>query len=119
MGTYVNPPDKQPLKTITATYDSRKEWSMDPRGFFTIKPFPEEGLIRVRYYDSKHQLIYLIEGSSAEKIYNTIIREGLVSLMPHAAYIGSELQKAEIAMKLNIVYVQDEALALPQNNQEP
>jgi tetrahydromethanopterin S-methyltransferase subunit A len=110
---YVNPPDKQPLKTIKAAYDSKKEWSMDPKGFFTIKPFHEEGIIRVRYYDAKHKLIYLIEGGSAEEIYNTIIREGLVSLMAHAAYLGSELQKAEIAMKFNLPYVQDDSLASP------
>ncbi|MFH1182132.1 MAG: DUF4346 domain-containing protein [Candidatus Woesearchaeota archaeon] len=116
MGTYVNPPDKQPLKTITASYDSRKEWTMDPKGFFTIKPFPEEGLIRVRYYDAKHKLIYLIEGINAEQIYNTIIREGLVSLLAHAAYLGSELQKAEIAMKFNSDYVRDSPLALPMAN---
>jgi tetrahydromethanopterin S-methyltransferase subunit A len=114
MASYVNPPDKQPSKTIKAAYDSRKEWMMDPKGFFTIKPFPEEGIIRVRYYDAKHKLIYLIEGTNAEQVYNTIIREGLISLLAHAAYIGSELQKAEIAMKFNLPYVQDDPLALPE-----
>ncbi len=43
-------PDKEiPVMKIKAAYDSRKEWVMDPTGFFTIKPFPDEGIIKVRY----------------------------------------------------------------------
>ena len=105
-------PSKADVKVIKATYDSRKEWSMDEKGFFTIKPFPEEGIIRVRYYDAKHQLRLVIEGSNAEQIYNTIVREKLVSMLAHAAYIGSELQKAEIAMKHGKEYIQDDPLSL-------
>ncbi|MBI3036344.1 ferredoxin [Candidatus Woesearchaeota archaeon] len=98
------------VRNIPAHYDSMKEWVMDPLGFFTIKPFPDEGVIRVRYYNAKHQLAALIEGKSAEEIYITICREGLVSIPSHAAYLGSELQKAEIAMKKRIDYVQDDPL---------
>ncbi len=100
-----------PERTIKASYDSRKEWKMDPKGFFTIKPFPEEGIIRVRYYNTKHKLLSLIEGKNAEEIYNTICRENLVSSLAHAAYLGSELQKAEVAMKKKLDYVQDESLS--------
>lgn len=100
------------IPIITAHYNSKKEWRMDPKGFFTIKPFPEEQLIRVRYYDEKHTLKLLIEGKSAEEIYNTIIREELISALQHAAYIGCELMKAEIAMKKNLYYVQDDPLSL-------
>jgi len=105
--------DKElPVREITAHYDSRKEWRMDPKGFFTIKPFPEEGVIRVRYYNAKHQLAAVIEGKNSEEIYNSILREGLISLPSHAAYLGSELQKAEIALKHKSVYVQDDPLKL-------
>lgn len=92
---------------IKANYDGRKEWRMDPKGFFTIKPFPEDGLIRARYYNAKHELVCTLEGRTAEEIYNTIIKQEMVSLLSHAAYLGSELQKAEIALKNKIQYVQD------------
>ena len=98
------------VRSINAHYDSMKEWAMDPKGFFTIKPFPDEGVIRVRYYNAKHQLSALIEGKNAEEIYVTICREGLISILSHAAYLGSELQKAEIAMKKRLEYVQDDPL---------
>ena len=103
-------PDKKEARTIRAHYDSMKEWVMDEKGFFTIKPFPDEGLIRVRYYNEKHQLTLVVEGKTAIEIYNTIVREKLISRLDHAADIGAELMKAEIAMKLGIDYVQDSPL---------
>ena len=108
----IEPEKHIPVRVIDAHYDSMKEWVMDPKGFFTIKPFPDEGVIRVRYYNGKHQLSALIEGKNSEEIYVTICREGLVSFPSHAAYLGSELQKAEIAMKKRLPYVQDDPLKL-------
>ncbi len=107
----IEPEKHIPVRMIDAHYDSMKEWAMDPLGFFTIKPFPDEGVIRVRYYNWKHQLAALIEGKNAEEIYVTICREGLVSIPSHAAYLGNELQKAEIAMKKRLNYVQDDPLS--------
>jgi tetrahydromethanopterin S-methyltransferase subunit A len=100
------------VPVIRASYHSRKEWKMDPAGFFTIKPFPEEKLVRVRYYNACHKLQTLVEGKSAEKIVQTLVRERFVSTLQHAAYLGFEIMKAEIAMKKNIPYVQDDPLKL-------
>ena len=108
----IEPGKKLEARKIIAHYDSMKEWSMDPLGFFTIKPFPDEGVIKVRYYNAKHQLAAEIEGKNAEEIYTTICREGFVSIPSHAAYLGSELQKAEITMKKRLDYVQDDPLKL-------
>jgi ferredoxin len=102
--------EKSKVPVKKAHYDSSKEWAMDPKGFFTIKPEPAEQLIRMRCYGGDHALFLVIEGKNAEEIYNTAVREGLVSLMAHAAYLGSELMKAEIAMKKNLPYVQDDPL---------
>ena len=102
--------EKDKVPVIRAHYESRKEWKMDPKGFFTIKPYPEEGMIRVRCYGEDHALKLVCEGTNAEEIYNTIVREGLLSTFQHAAYIGTELMKAEIAMKKNLNYVQDDPL---------
>ena len=100
--------DDSGAKVIAAHYDSLKEWKMDPKGFFTIKPFPEEGLIKVRYYKKMGKAEALIIGRNAEEIYNTIVREGFISSLSHSANIGMELMKAEIALKLNLKYVQDD-----------
>ena len=49
----------------------------------------------------------VIVGHSAKEIYEEIITKELVTRMEHAAYLGSELQKAEIAMITGKNYVQD------------
>ena len=100
--------DDSGAKVIAAHYDSLKEWKMDPKGFFTIKPFPEEGLIKVRYYRKMGKAEALIIGRNAEEIYNTIVREGFISSLSHSANIGMELMNAEICLKLNLEYVQDD-----------
>jgi dihydropteroate synthase len=49
----------------------------------------------------------VIVGHCAKEIYEEIITKNLVTRMEHAAYLGSELQKAEIAMITGKEYVQD------------
>lgn len=102
--------EKETARVIESSYDSEKEWVMDPTGFVTIKPFPEQGLIKVRCYTSKHELLYVVQGQHAEEIYNTMVRLKVVTSLTHAAYLGSELQKAEIAMRFRLEYMQDDPL---------
>jgi len=98
------------IRVIKAKYDSRREWKADSKGYFTIRPFYREGVIKVRFHNYNKDILFVVEGRYAEEIYNTIIREGLVSKLEHAAYLGSELQKAEIALRNKIRYVQDSPL---------
>jgi dihydropteroate synthase len=51
-----------------------------------------------------------VEGTTAVKICESIIRLGLVSDMGHATYLGRELEKAEIALRTGRSYVQDDPL---------
>ncbi len=55
----------------------------------------------------KNNADLVIIGNTAKEIYEEIIAKKLVSRMEHAAYLGSELQKAEIAMITGKEYVQD------------
>lgn len=76
----------------------------DPQGSFKITA--EEGFIRaVHYTRMKPDLI--IKGKTAKSVYDEIIKNGLVSRLEHATYLGAELQKAEIAAILNKNYIQD------------
>ena len=95
------------VPVVKAKYDRIKDWVMDPKGYFTIKPFPEEMMIKVRYYSADGKLQSVVEGKTAMEIYNTIVREGMVSSLQHAADLGAELMKSEICMKLKKEYVQD------------
>jgi dihydropteroate synthase len=51
-----------------------------------------------------------VKGKEVTEIYQTIIRERMVEKLDHAAYLGKELEKAELALKLGRAYVQDEDL---------
>ena len=55
----------------------------------------------------KNEPDLVIVGHTAKEIYEEIITKDLVTRMEHAAYLGSELQKAEIAMITGKEYVQD------------
>ena len=55
----------------------------------------------------KNEADLVIVGHSAKEIYEEIISKNLVTRMEHAAYLGSELKKAEIAMVTGKEYVQD------------
>lgn len=103
------------IRRIEAQYNPEKEWKIDPTGYFLIRIHNDHKnnnrkKIEVGLCKKLNVVSVIIEGENAEEIYNTIIREKLISKMEHAAYLGSELQKAEIALRLGKKYVQDEKL---------
>jgi len=111
------------IETITAYHDEIKDVILDPKGFFTIFVNREKGNIVVEHYSAEwdnrkydgdwkkcmtnHKLDRIFVGKNAEELAHTILREGFVSRIEHAAYLGRELQKAEQALKENKEYEQD------------
>lgn len=104
----------EPEKVIEASYDTRKEWCQDPVGYHIIKVFYDEGKIGVRFCTNDHKVKKDIVGANAEEIVQTIVRERLVGSLQHAAYLGHELHKAEVALKLRLNFVQDSELDFDQ-----
>lgn len=79
-------------------------FKQDPSGSFKI--MAENGkVVAVHYIKMKPQLI--IKGKTSKSVYDEIIKRKLVTRIEHATYLGSELEKAEIAAKLNKKYLQD------------
>jgi dihydropteroate synthase-like protein len=77
-------------------------WEMDPAGSFRIGV--AKGRIVVR-----HDRVTLV-GESARKILVEIVDRGLVTRLDHAGYLGRELERAEMALRLGRSYSQDEPL---------
>jgi len=102
--------DADEAEKIEAKYDRIKDWKMDPKGYFLIKVDRDEKLIEVGYVQKDNKVEKIIVGKTAMEVFNTIIKEELVSLLQHAADLGAELQKAEIALREGIEYVQDDPL---------
>ncbi|MCD6569914.1 MAG: DUF4346 domain-containing protein [Deltaproteobacteria bacterium] len=82
-----------------------KKIKMDKAGYFVI--ILEEGRINVEHYGYDNELLRVIEGRNARSIYTTIIENGWITDLSHAAYLGKELTKAELSIKYGFEYVQD------------
>jgi tetrahydromethanopterin S-methyltransferase subunit A len=54
-------------------------------------------------------LLRVVEGTNARTIYRTLVANGWVSELSHAAYLGKELAKAELSLRHGFKYVQDGA----------
>ncbi|MCX8124420.1 MAG: hypothetical protein N3F66_09670 [Spirochaetes bacterium] len=80
---------------------------MDKAGYFVILTKPEKQIIIVEHYSYDNTLLRVIEGKDAKSIYGTIIKNGWVSQLSHAAYLGKECIKAELSIKLGFKYIQD------------
>ena len=76
----------------------------DPAGSFKI--MIEHGKIKAVHYHKMEPQIAVI-GKTAKAVYDEILKRGLISRMEHATYLGSELERAEIASKVGKTYVQD------------
>jgi len=74
---------------------------------FKVELDREEKVIVVIAFDRRKNPICIVKGRRAKEIYDTLIRENLIGRIDHGAYIGRELQKAEIALRIGKRYVQD------------
>ena len=83
----------------------------DRAGWFKIEVDREGGLIAATHFPfGEKDPDVVVRGKGAREVYLTIIRRDLVSKLDHAAYLGRELEKAEMALRLGRAYVQDEEL---------
>ena len=111
--------NKKIEKRISARYDKIKDWVMDPKGYFLISVDKEKKLLKVGYCilsklenPPVNDLVVEITGKTAIEIVNTLIRENYISSLQHAADMGIELNKAELALKYNLKYIQDKDLEI-------
>jgi dihydropteroate synthase-like protein len=85
---------------------------LDAEGMFKIAvDRVENALVAVHYASLEmDKPINIIKGKTAEGVYDKIMQLGLVTRLDHAAYLGSELAKAEVALRTGKEYIQDSPL---------
>ena len=110
-------------KRIKAKYHRIKDWVMDPKGYFLIAVDRKKKIIKVGYCIFKklgnkpiNDMISIVSGKTAIEIVNTLIKNNYISSLQHAADMGIELCKAELALKYNLDYVQDSDLKIKRKN---
>ena len=111
--------NKKIKKNIVAKYHKIKDWVMDPRGYFLIEIDREKKLLRAGYCKITklgnkpiNDMVSIVSGRTAIEIVNTLIRNKYISTLQHAADMGIELCKAELALKYKLNYVQDKDLKI-------
>lgn len=82
----------------------------DEMGWFRIQVDRERKQVVAAHFRDADRPDLTVLGCDATEIYQTILRRGLVGNLDHAAYIGKELAKAELALRLGRSYLQDEPL---------
>jgi len=89
----------------------KREFVYDPKGCFKVTVDRDRRRIVVSHYRyNREKPDVIIRGENSLEICTTIIESGLLSRFDHAAYLGIELTKAEIALQTGKSYVQDSAL---------
>ena len=111
--------NKKVEKKITAKYHKIKDWVMDPKGYFLIAIDRKRKLLKVGYCKFTklgnkpiNDMVAVISGKTAIEIVNTLIRKKYISSLQHAADMGIELNKAEIALKYSLEYILDKDLKI-------
>ncbi|NOR60684.1 MAG: dihydropteroate synthase-like protein [Methanosarcinales archaeon] len=100
--------DMLPEKFIES--EKSYQWMRDPAGSFRISISDQcfrDGEFRQGRIIARHTK-YTIVGDNAKEVLDTALDLGLVSRLDHAAYLGSELMRAELAIKLGRSYSQDD-----------
>lgn len=95
---------------LTHQYKKNKHPSieMDPRGYIIISA--KDTLIEAVLHDYDNNIIDVVSGSTARRVGTEITRRKWYSDPEHALYLGGELVKAEIALRMGVSYIQDSTL---------
>ena len=81
----------------------------DPAGYLVIYPDRRRRLLVLEHYANNGVLTRVVESVTSTALYSTVISQGLISRLDHAAYLGRELARAEHALATGEGYVQDRA----------
>jgi len=95
----------------SARYDE-KEFNYDNKGYFLIRINSETKKIEVGHCKQNNVILKKWSGNTAKELCQAIFHSDVVSRLDHAAYLGRETLKAEVAIKLGIPYVQDSDLEI-------
>src|SRR3989344_7029642 len=99
----------EPIIIKTKDVIDVEEWNdylnLDPNGYFLFEI--EEEYIYAGLVNEDNEMTLILRGKRAIDLFKAIINKKLVSSFDHAAYIGYELGKCEVALRENKKFLQD------------
>ncbi len=109
--------DEIPNEILQKLIQKNSEFIHDTTGYFKFYVDHQSKLIEaffIPFESTKMKLKItgpiLIKGKTAESLYKTIDKLGLVKEISHAFYVGKELSKAEYSLHVNAAYFEDTEL---------
>jgi tetrahydromethanopterin S-methyltransferase subunit A len=91
----------------------------DPKGYFVITIEPEQKEILLRHYLPDHTPAHEMRGRGATSMLLGLLRDGLLTQLSHAGYLGEELAKAQTALQFGLRYDQDRPLRPRESSPSP
>lgn len=98
------------VEHVKCWHRESQDYQADPAGFFVIQIDTDQRELIVEHYSNEFGLLRVLHGKNALTICSTIIRNSWVTIPGHAAYLGRELGKAELALKRGWLYEQNKGL---------
>lgn len=97
---------------VTVADEAVEQATVDPQGVFRITVDRNaESIVALHFATAEaDKPTTIIKGKTAEAVYAKIVKMRLVTRLDHAAYLGLELAKAEIALRTGKEYIQDSPL---------
>jgi dihydropteroate synthase-like protein len=97
---------------VTVADEAVEPAIVDPRGVFRITVDRNAKVLVALHFAAAEaeKPTTIIKGETAEAVYAKIVEMELVTRLDHAAYLGSELAKAEVALRTGKEYIQDSIL---------
>ena len=102
-------------KDIIEKYGKNLDCTPDPQGYLIIKIENNNIVCTHISPNGKKLQEFSTDGSAPNatmNLYNQLVLADVVSQINHAFDLGAEIQKAEIAVKMGLQYVQDQALKI-------
>ena len=106
------PEIRDDAEVIHGKYHPIKDWVMDENGYLLIRVNRKEQRLEAGLCKSGNLIEKAFYGKTPQDVYYEICKRNLLSKPEHYAYLGKELEKAYLALKYNLNYVQDDELVL-------
>ncbi|MDR2199850.1 MAG: hypothetical protein LBR53_10425 [Deltaproteobacteria bacterium] len=104
----LDPSDLAAAEEITSFRDERPwRMAMDPHGHFKIRLDRERREIVAEHYSGASELLEEYRGKTPHDIFKRLEKDLAVSGIGHALYLGSQLERAWLALLRGGEYVQD------------
>jgi dihydropteroate synthase-like protein len=101
-----NPITASDIDQFDLIAETTSEYKLDPEGYFKIEVDHHNHSI-LCIHMKRGQITRRIKSASAKALLHEIISSEIISQLDHAAYLGAELSKAELALILGHNYQQD------------